>query len=139
MPWNDLTGKTFGNLYVEGFDHKDKNRINFYQCKCKCGKTIIVRGTFLKNGIIESCGCPFEKVAESEPAPAVVTIGQKVRFDPFRHITGFASDDHRGRSVRGRVVYINEPHQWFSVEYGKPKARTSFKFCDIGHGVQLLK
>ena len=140
MPFGDLTGKTFDNLYVEKFDHQDsKSRLNYYQCKCKCGKTIIARGIFLKRGVIASCGCPVEKTEYNEPTPVAITVGQKVSLDPFRDMTGFASDMNRGRRVRGVVVYVNEPHKWFSVEYGKRKQRISFNFCDLGHGVQVVK
>ena len=75
---------------------------------------------------------------QNSDSPVKIEVGQKVRFDPFRDITGFASDMNRGRDVRGKIVYVNEPHKWFLVEYGKPKARVSFKFCDLGHGVQVL-
>lgn len=67
----------------------------------------------------------------------MVQVGQKVRFDPFETTTGFASEDNRGKPVIGTIVMINEPHQWFSVEYGEPKMRTSFKFCDIGKEVNF--
>ena len=69
----------------------------------------------------------------------MIKVGQKVRFDPFRETTGFASEDNRGKKVTGTVVMVNEGHQWFSVEYdgGGVKLRTSFKFCQIGSGVRL--
>lgn len=67
----------------------------------------------------------------------MIKVGQKVRFDPFKEITGFASKDNRGCIVTGTVVMVNYPHKWFSVEYGNPKARTSFKFCDIGKDVNV--
>lgn len=67
----------------------------------------------------------------------MVKVGQKVRFDPFGAITGFASEDNRGRMLTGTVVMVNVPHKWFSVEYGDPKMRTSFKFCDIGQVVTI--
>lgn len=67
----------------------------------------------------------------------MVEVGQKVRFDPFGSITGFASEDNRGKQVTGTVVMVNVLHKWFSVEYGKPKMRTSFKFCDIGSVVTV--
>lgn len=69
----------------------------------------------------------------------MVEVGQKVQFDPFEPIRGFASEDNRGKPVTGTVVYINEPHQWFSVEYmcGTVKQRTSFKFCEIGKTVTI--
>lgn len=63
-----------------------------------------------------------------------VSIGQKVRFDPFEEVHGFGVDECRDE-VEGTVVEIHKDHKWFSVEYGFPKMRTSFKFSDIGQVV----
>lgn len=65
----------------------------------------------------------------------MISVGQKVRFDPFDDLTGFGMGEMRGNLVSGTVVYINEKHHWFSVGYGK--LRTSFHFCQIGKDVQL--
>ena len=70
-------------------------------------------------------------------AKQYVTIGQKVKFDPFDTVFGFGIDELRG-DVIGTVVEINRDHKWFSVEYGHPKQRTSFKFCEIGKSVMLV-
>ena len=67
----------------------------------------------------------------------MVVIGDTVRFDPFYAITGFASEDNKGKLVNGTVVMVNYEHKWFSVEYGEHKMRTSFKFCDIGEAVKI--
>lgn len=66
-----------------------------------------------------------------------VSIGQKVRFDPFEASFGFGIDNCRGE-VEGTVVEIYKDHKWFSVEYGDPKQRTSFNFADIGKMVMLV-
>lgn len=67
----------------------------------------------------------------------MVIIGDTVQFDPFYSITGFASEDNKGNLITGTVVFINYANKWFSVEYGDPKMRTSFKFCDIGTAVKI--
>lgn len=69
----------------------------------------------------------------------MITVDEKVKFDPFEVITGFASDLNRGKAVTGTVVFVNYEHKWFSVEYdcGGGKQRTSFKFCDIGKVVNV--
>lgn len=66
-----------------------------------------------------------------------VAVGQKVQFDPFECIRGFASGDVRA-IVTGTVVAVYPAHRWFSVVYVVHKLRTSFKFCDIGDGVEVL-
>lgn len=68
----------------------------------------------------------------------MILVDDKVRFDPFREITGFASEDNRGRKVTGAVVAVHYGHKWFSVEYGCPAMRTSFKFSDIGSVVKII-
>lgn len=67
----------------------------------------------------------------------MVVIDDKVIFDPFKQITGFASEDSKGKFVMGTVVMVNYENKWFSVEYGCPAMRTSFKFCDIGSVVKV--
>jgi hypothetical protein len=67
----------------------------------------------------------------------MITIDDKVTFDPFGEITGFGSEDNKGNYVTGNVVYVNYGHQWFLVEYGEPKMRTSFKFCELGKAVKI--
>lgn len=66
-----------------------------------------------------------------------VTIGSKVRFDPFALVMGYGVDELR-HDVTGTVVEIHKEHHWFGVEYGEPKQRTSFNFADIGKTVMLV-
>ena len=66
-----------------------------------------------------------------------VTIGQKVKFDPFETAMGYGMEICRHIET-GTVVEIYKDHKWFSVEYGNPKQRTSFNFCDIGKSVMLV-
>lgn len=63
-----------------------------------------------------------------------VTEGMKVRFDPMSHMDGMCADTLKGEEVTGTIVMVNRKHGWFSVEYGNPKARTSFNFVDIFAG-----
>jgi hypothetical protein len=66
-----------------------------------------------------------------------VSIGQKVRFDPFETAFGMGIEDCRCE-VEGTVVDVYPEHQWFSVVYGDPKQRISFQFCDIGERVMIV-
>ncbi len=68
----------------------------------------------------------------------MVCVDDLVRFDPFEEITDFGSNDNRGNPVVGTVVMVNYSHKWFSVEYGCPAMRTSFKFADIGSVVKIV-
>ncbi len=69
----------------------------------------------------------------------MILIDDKVQFDPFKEITGFASEDSKGKLVTGIVVLVNYGHKWFSAEYecGGETQRTSFKFSQIGKDVLI--
>jgi hypothetical protein len=66
-----------------------------------------------------------------------VSVGQKVRFDPFETAVGFGIEAC-SCEVEGTVVEIYPEHHWFSVEYGDPKQRTSFMFFEIGERVMVI-
>lgn len=66
----------------------------------------------------------------------MVHVGQKVRFNPFATIKDSIAQFRV--TVIGTVVWINEPHKWFLVQYGNNQ-RTSFKFSEIGQNVHICK
>lgn len=66
----------------------------------------------------------------------MIRVGQKVRFDPLKDVTGYGAESVRNHFVTGYVVMVNESHRWFSVEYGNNQ-RMSFKFYDIGKKVTI--
>lgn len=58
----DLTGQKFGRLTVieraETYvSESGKSKAIMWKCKCECGKYVNVRGSGLKNGRAQSCGC----------------------------------------------------------------------------------
>jgi hypothetical protein len=66
-----------------------------------------------------------------------IAAGRKVQFDPFETGSGFGIDECRGL-VTGTIVKVYPEHRWFSVAFGEPKQRISFKFCDIGERVMFV-
>ena len=52
----DLTGQRFGKLTVTGRS-ESRNGQAYWQCECDCGKSTVVRATYLRNGTTKSCGC----------------------------------------------------------------------------------
>jgi hypothetical protein len=53
---NDLAGQRFGRLTAMHPVSKKYGAI-FWLCKCKCGSESVVRGSGLKSGMTQSCGC----------------------------------------------------------------------------------
>lgn len=54
--FKDLSGNTFGNLYVVERCENIKGRVAFL-CKCKCGNKVKVISHSLVSGNTNSCGC----------------------------------------------------------------------------------
>ena len=52
----NLAGKKFGRLLVLD-KRKSDRRINFWLCRCDCGREVWVRATGLRQGSSKSCGC----------------------------------------------------------------------------------
>lgn len=54
----DMTGKRFGRLTVtERAKGLPGRGIAMWRCKCDCGNETVCRGTHLRDGLIQSCGC----------------------------------------------------------------------------------
>ncbi len=61
----DITGQKFNRLTAIKFTHK-KNKIFYWEFKCDCGNTKIIRSTAVTTGHTKSCGCLYiEKAKET--------------------------------------------------------------------------
>lgn len=59
----DLSGKRFGKLLVQEFDHSEKGT-TFYKCICDCGNTTVKSRVKLNNGDAKSCGCLHPRIPD---------------------------------------------------------------------------
>ena len=57
----DLTGKTFGHLYVIGVSDVSRNGHYRYHVRCSCGVEKVVLGTHMLQGNTTHCGCSKRK------------------------------------------------------------------------------
>jgi hypothetical protein len=54
----DLSGRVFGRLTVEGFARRNASGNSMWLCRCSCaGASTITSGSALKAGRVRSCGC----------------------------------------------------------------------------------
>ena len=60
---NDLTGKRFNRLKVVSLAYT--KRVCYWNCICDCGNEVVVRGTHLSYGNVQSCGCYSRDLAKS--------------------------------------------------------------------------
>jgi hypothetical protein len=78
----DLTGRTFGELYVDGYAGSHKNR-RMWWCICSCGELRKISGNSLKNGNTKSCG-----IRENHIVNLVGNVYNKltvIEFDGYRN------------------------------------------------------
>ena len=84
---SDLTGKTFGRLYVISFDkYKNVGKFSsaYWNVKCECGTKKSVQARFLKNGLTVSCGCfQAERAREINKKPPGVAGFNKL-FNTYK-------------------------------------------------------
>lgn len=62
---DDMIGKRFGRLTVIGFAGRKRYKSysrRLWECKCLCGKTIVVETKKLTSGNTRSCGCLAKEV-----------------------------------------------------------------------------
>lgn len=52
----DEIGNIYTYLKVESFAYSE-NGLAYWNCKCKCGNSLVVRGNHLRTGAVKSCGC----------------------------------------------------------------------------------
>ena len=53
----NMTGERYGRLLVVEQNKTDKRGEVWWLCRCDCGKTVAVRGSYLRTGATKSCGC----------------------------------------------------------------------------------
>lgn len=61
----DLEGQHFGRLTVIEESGRTVDSKVLWLCRCQCGTTLEVRGTYLRSGHTKSCGCLNREIASA--------------------------------------------------------------------------
>lgn len=124
----DLTNRTFGKLKVVKRAENSNSGQPRWLCECRCGKTCIVDGRFLKNGAVKSCGClprgvPQGEMPERAMAQPSVSLGRlrKSNDDPWRNlanaIVAVAADDYRSALRNEEEGLLKSMERFFHSEW----------------------
>lgn len=89
----DLSGQTFKRLNVLKLDHIEKQA--HWLCECECGNIVIVRGTQLRKGITNSCGC-YQKERVGQTSAKNITNQKFGRLKAIRVAASQNNSKNRG-------------------------------------------
>lgn len=70
----------------------------------------------------------------------MIDVGKMIRFIPnFCASERFTPQERKAAMISAKVVYVNERHRYFLVEWnpGGVPIREGFLFCDIGEKVRV--
>lgn len=88
----DLTGQKFNSLTViKRVENIGKKTA--WLCKCDCGKEIIVKGEYLRNGTTKSCGCKNKKDLTNQRFGRLIAIKPTVKRTKDRCVIWYCKCD----------------------------------------------
>lgn len=116
----DETGNKYGRLTVlylmpqeELTDSQKHDKSLYWTCQCECGSIISVKGTSLRNGHVQSCGCLFSK---GEEKIAQLLTDNNYKFK--REVSFFDLRSKKGKLLRfDFAIYDNEDNLIELLEY----------------------
>lgn len=117
----DLTGQRFGRLLATSCTGAKQNGNYMWNCKCDCGKDVVVKADHLRRGDTQSCGC--------------INIGRQKGI-PKKH--GYACNENRERLYgvwwAMRMRCENENHMHYKNYGGR-----GIKVCEEWHDFIAFK
>ena len=111
--YEDLTGKTIGELYVLGKSKKSGRKI-FWDCQCSCGNLITVVGDSLRQNRTTSCGCIKSK---GERKIAEILTKNNIIFSTQFAFNDLKSEYHNLKYKFDFAIYDNNNNLKYLIEY----------------------
>ena len=111
----DLTGEKFNHLTVIERGPNTSHGLAQWWCKCDCGNKCLVRGSCLRNGHTQSCGCLQKQIA-----------GKIGKTTIYKSCAGHNFIDLTGRKF-GKLTVLNREENY-------PSGKVKWKcLCDCGN------
>lgn len=95
----DLTGNVYGKLTVIALTECSKFRSSWFECRCECGKRVVVRGSVLLGGGTKACfSCAHTKHGQSRTV--VYRIWTNIKYRCYKE----GSQSYHKYGARGITV-----------------------------------
>ena len=110
----DETGKRYGKLTViKQAPRRENNSHIYWICKCDCGNTVEVQGTYLRNGVVGHCGC---EISAGEAKINQLLLDNNIKFK--RQITFSDLLGDKGTKLRYDFgVFDQQDNLQYLIEY----------------------
>ena len=100
----DLTGEKFGRLVVVKYAGVVKGHV-VYECECSCGSMMTTRGSTLRTGTVNSCGCIKNEILRKS------SIARGDNKYPKK------MDEREKASYRSRLHRLNREYNLTELDY----------------------
>jgi hypothetical protein len=102
----DITNQKFGKLLAISPKGSDKHGNVLWECKCKCGQSVVTLGTSLRSGKTRSCGC----IGKIRIASLARLGGESAKKKGHEYFVNLGKIGHKIRKERGdfKDFYINK-------------------------------
>lgn len=132
----EMRYKKFNRLTVVALWEVRNNKNPFWECKCDCGKTVIVAGSKLRNNHTKSCGClkvemfsnMTTKHGGRQDAEYRVWCDMKARCG---NKTNKSYQDYGGRGISACEQWINSYSSFISDMGKRPSNKHSIERIDV--------
>lgn len=132
----NLVGKTFGRLTIVGSLQSNKypngTTHTAWECRCKCGKSVLVETQKLRSGHTKSCGClRGQTIEKGVRAGMLVAISQvngrvlcqcdcgklhTVNQNNFRRAKSCGCEQYKRSGAHNNKVFPREYHAWSNMK-----------------------
>ena len=130
--FEDLTDKVFSRLTVLCYSHLDGTE-HFWNCKCDCGKEVVVGGNWLRSKNTQSCGCLQSDITVERSTRHGLCVGKRHGiYNPEYEQYLRLRPQHKLRKTASKMA-------WYGLKKNRSSKRKKSMWSFLPYTVDELK